>query len=405
MQSAEPTPVPPAPGHAGPVTSVPRLVQALRTVPLLPREQMDHLAGVLASRYPDPNRLARHLMRCNWLTTYQAEEVLAGRTAELVLGHYLLLEPLGAGGMGQVFKARHCPLDRVVALKVLQRKYAENPTLVQRFQREARAAARLQHPNVVMALDAGDVRGRHYLAMEYVEGSDLAVLVERFGPFDVAQACDVIRQAALGLQHAHERGIVHRDIKPDNLLLTASEGLVKILDLGLVRLDYLPDSGDGQSLTPLNKLLGTIDYIAPEQGRDAHGVDIRADLYSLGCTFYFLLAGRAPWAGVPAHDKLQKQQTEDPAPVESLRPGVPPAVAATVRKLMAKRPEDRFQTPAEVARVLAACLGQNGVAVPGAGRQPSVNEPTPPPGAVARIGAALSEKTPTWGTDCGKSSP
>src|SRR5439155_18935515 len=112
-------------------------------------------------------------------------------------------------------------------------------------------AARLQHPNVVMALDAGDVRGRHYLAMEYVEGSDLAVLVERFGPFDVAQACDVIRQAALGLQHAHERGIVHRDIKPDNLLLTASEALVKILDLGLVRLDYLPDSGDGQSLTPL----------------------------------------------------------------------------------------------------------------------------------------------------------
>jgi Leucine-rich repeat (LRR) protein/tRNA A-37 threonylcarbamoyl transferase component Bud32 len=293
---------------------------------------------------------------------------------DLVLGSYILLERLGEGGMGQVFKARHCKLGRIVALKLIRKERLDNPATVKRFQREVRAAAALSHPNIVHAYDADEVNGTHILVMEFVEGAtDLTQLVKKNGPLPVAQACEYIRQAALGLQHAHERGMVHRDIKPSNLLLavsrppqpvsrgreTASSGVIKILDMGLARLDHSAAADDkSTTMTQEGAVMGTPDYIAPEQARDSHQADIRADLYSLGCTLYFLLTGQVPFPGGSLTEKLIKHQLQEPAPVEQVRPDVPREVAAVVRKLMAKNREDRFQTPAEVAAALTGKLGR-----------------------------------------------
>jgi hypothetical protein len=193
--------------------------------------------------------------------------------------------------------------------------------------------------------------------MEYVDGIDLARLVRESGPLPVEQACAYIRQAALGLQHAHERGMVHRDIKPSNLLLMMKEGQVKVLDMGVARLATGPADETANSLTEDGAVVGTPDYAAPEQIRRPHEADIRADLYSLGCTFYFLLTGRPPFPGVTLGEKLLKHQLDEPEPVEKLNPEVPREVAAIIRRLMAKRPEDRYQTPAELADVLGDFVG------------------------------------------------
>jgi formylglycine-generating enzyme required for sulfatase activity len=252
---------------------------------------------------------------------------------------------------------------------------------VRRFQREARAAARASHPNVVTVFDIDQAGDKHFLAMEYVEGVTLAQLVKESGPLPVAQACDYVRQAALGLQHAHERGLVHRDIKPANLLVAAvarrrepavvgagtpeadapgAPDVIKILDLGLARLTDVSDSGDTVSaLTHTGVVMGTLDFIAPEQVENAHAVDIRADLYSLGCTFYFLLTGRAPFGDATQTMKMIRHLRDEPEPVEQLRLEVPPAVTAIVRRLMAKKPADRYQTPAELAAALMPlCAGE-----------------------------------------------
>jgi hypothetical protein len=216
-----------------------------------------------------------------------------------------------------------------------------------------RAAAQLDNPNVVRALDADRVGETHFFVMEYALGTDLAKLVQQQGPLPVAQACDYIRQAALGLQHAFEKGLVHRDIKPHNLLVT-TQGVVKVLDLGLARLTHVEEDGaSGSGLTDEGVVMGTADYMAPEQALDPHGADIRADLYSLGCTLYFLLTGQVPFPEGNLTQKIARHQMVDPPPVERLRPEVPPAVSAVVRRLLAKRPEDRYQTPAELAEVLA----------------------------------------------------
>jgi tRNA A-37 threonylcarbamoyl transferase component Bud32 len=257
--------------------------------------------------------------------------------------------------MGAVFKARNWKLGRTVALKLIRKDRLSNPDTVRRFQREVLAAAAMDHPNVVRALDADEVGGTHLLVMEYVEGTDLAKLVKQNGPLPVARACDHVRQAALGLQHAHERGLVHRDIKPSNLLLAASGNLVKVLDFGLARLEPATDVETSSTLTGEGTVMGTADYLAPEQSLDARSADVRADLYSLGCTLYFLLTGTPPFPGGTLGQKIARHLAAEPDPVERLRPGVPPALAEVVRKLMAKRPEDRYQTPAEAAAALAAC--------------------------------------------------
>jgi serine/threonine protein kinase len=337
-----------------PTASPPSLADALRQYRLLEPEQLDEVTRHLQGRFPDPKALARELIGRGWLTPYQANQVLQGKGHELLLGSYVLLERLGEGGMGAVFKARNWKLGRVVALKLIRKERMARPEAVRRFQREVRAAAALSHPNIVMAHDADTVGGTHLLVMEYLEGAtDLARLVRARGPLRIAVACEVVRQAALGLQHAHEKGLVHRDIKPHNLLLTAGGAQVKILDMGLALLSNPCADEDSGTVTQLGTVVGTVDYLAPEQARRAHTVDIRADIYSLGCTFYFLLTARVPFPEEAFTEKLLRHQFDDPTPAEQLRPEVPQAVSAIVRKMMAKKPEDRYQTPAEVAQALA----------------------------------------------------
>jgi serine/threonine protein kinase len=332
--------------------SLSALVEALRQSKLLEPGQFEELVRDLLPRFADPRALAEDLAARGWLTPYQVEKLLLGQVAELTLGPYVLLRLLGEGGMGQVFLAQHRTLGRRVALKVIRKERLAFPAIVERFHREIRAAAQLSHPNIVAAYNAGQDGDTHFFAMEYVEGTDLARRVRQRGFLGVREACDYIRQAALGLQHAFERGLVHRDIKPDNLMLTAEGGRVKLLDLGLALLREgtaagAPPPGEG-------KVVGSPDYIAPEQSLNSGTVDIRADLYSLGCTFYYLLTGRVPFPGGSVMAKLLRHQTEEPVPVERRRPEVPPGVAAIVHKLMSKRPEDRYQTPAEVAAALAS---------------------------------------------------
>ncbi|MFN4261656.1 MAG: serine/threonine-protein kinase, partial [Gemmataceae bacterium] len=360
------------------------LLDAIRHYELLDDEQ---LAEVGRWRLTDLRQLAGELVRRGWLTTYQVNQLAQGKGADLALGSYVLLEPLGEGGMGEVFKAKHRTLNRVVALKLIRKERLANATAVKRFQREVKAAAQLIHPNIVHAFDADQVGDTHFLVMEYVVGADLNALVKKHGPLPVADACDYIRQAALGLQHAHEHGMVHRDIKPHNLLVGCGQSAVgrkdpakkdsslpmadrprptlKILDMGLARVARLDSGEDSSTLTKEGSVMGTLDYIAPEQAMDSHAVDIRADMYSLGCTFYFLLTGQVPFPGGDALAKLMKHKLEEPVPVEQLRPDVPAPVAAVVRKLMAKEPHDRYQTPAELAAALAT-LASGGRPSPGA---------------------------------------
>jgi serine/threonine protein kinase len=330
------------------------LADALRQYHLLEGAQLDEVTHTLQPCFPDSKALARELIRRSWITPYQANQLLQGRGQELLLGSYVLLERVGEGGMGQVFKARNWKLGRIVALKVIRKEKLNNAEAILRFEREVRAAAALSHPNIVMAHDADQISGTHLLVMEYIEGAtDLAKLVKQRGPLPVAQACEYIRQAALGLQHACERGLVHRDIKPQNLLLTADGRTLKILDMGLARLDQ-PGNEDQTTMTQLGVVMGTPDYIAPEQALASHTVDIRADLYSLGCTFYFLLTGQVPFPGLSATEKLIKHQLEEPPPLAQFRSDIPPAVADVVMKLLAKKPVNRYQTPAELAAALDA---------------------------------------------------
>jgi len=336
-----------------PLDTAVNLVDALRQIRLLEPEQLSELSRDLLPRFAEPRALAGELIRRGWLTPYQVNQLLQGRGSELLLGSYVLLERIGEGGMGQVFKAKNWKLGRLVALKLIRKERLASEDAVRRFHREIHAAAQLSHPHIIMAYDADEVNGTHFFAMEYAEGSDLAKLIKEQGPMPVAQACDCVRQAALGLQHAHERGMVHRDIKPHNLLLT-KHGVVKILDMGLARLRAGEEGEASAAMTQEGAVMGTPDYMAPEQAEESHTVDLRADLYSLGCTLYHLLTGTVPFPGGSLIQKLKKHQFEQPVPVEARRPDVPAAVAALVRKLMATRPEDRYQTPAELIRALEA---------------------------------------------------
>jgi tRNA A-37 threonylcarbamoyl transferase component Bud32 len=272
------------------------------------------------------------------------------------LGQYVLMEPLGEGGMGQVFKARHRLMDRIVAIKVIHGKYFNRASIVQRFLREIRALGRLDHPNIVRAQYADQVGDTHFLVMEYVAGTDLGRLVSQRGPLPVAEACTYILQAATGLQHAHEHGLVHRDIKPSNLLVADSSGdagVVKVLDLGLAAFhEEQPAAGE---LTESGQVMGTADYMAPEQWENTHAVDIRADIYSLGCTLYHLLAGNPPFCGPGYSSMIQKMKahvSEPIPPIQQHRPDIPDGLAAVLDQLLAKDPAERYATPAEAAEAL-----------------------------------------------------
>jgi serine/threonine protein kinase len=277
------------------------------------------------------------------------------------LGDYELRGELGHGGMGVVYRARQINLNQTVALKVLSQRYLDEPQAIARFKREMQSIGGLEHPNIVRAYNAGEANGAHFLAMEYVDGIDLQRLVRPEAAtnraLNVGAACEVIRQAAMGLQHAHKHGIVHRDVKPANLMLSRA-GVVKLLDLGLAKLQVERNSPEQQSdgLTQTGITMGTIDYMAPEQWDDSGAVDIRADIYSLGCTLFFLMAARTPYGNVGNESNRKKIMAHVAAPIPSLTeacPDCPLELEKVFERMLAKSPEDRFQTPAEVAKAIA----------------------------------------------------
>jgi serine/threonine-protein kinase len=307
--------------------------------------------------------IARALVERGLLTRFQAERLLAGRNTGYVLGPYRILDQLGRGGMGCVFKAEHVTMKRLVALKVLAPSLLRSQRAQELFLREARAVAQLVHPHIVTAFDASEDSGCSYLVLEYVDGPNLDQLVRKQGPLPVGLACDYIKQAAGGLQAAHALGMVHRDIKPSNILVQRrglqenSPGLIKISDFGLARLHSPEMSAEephhaGTILTQANTVMGTPDFLSPEQARDLHRADIRSDLYSLGCTFFYLLTGKVPFAGGNAVETLIRHSTELPPALAEFRSDVPTPVAEIVTRLLAKDPDDRYQNPAELAAAL-----------------------------------------------------
>jgi serine/threonine protein kinase/WD40 repeat protein len=353
---------------------------------LISKAPLDELRP-LAGQFPGAADLARELVRRGLLTTFQANEIMQDRAGRLVLGQYLLLERLGQGGMGEVFKARHRVLDRLVALKIIRAEYVNHPDAVERFRRECRAAGRLSHPNIVAVQHADQVGDVHFMAMEYLEGQDLGRLLKEHGALPPGEACEYVRQAALGLQHAHEQGMVHRDVKPANLMRTTG-GVVKVLDLGLARLRVTTDPQVGrgleaapqQDLTRAGSIMGTPDYIAPEQATgDSAGADIRADVYSLGCTLFHLLTGRPPFAGKTVHEKIAARLTQPPPRADEARPGLPVGLSAVVLRMMQQDPAARHQTPGEVAAALARYCQVAGAA------QPSTTAPRPADPALATL--------------------
>ncbi|QEG27371.1 Serine/threonine-protein kinase PrkC [Gemmata obscuriglobus] len=298
----------------------------------------------------DPTKLAQLLVRDGVLTYFQAEQLLQGKYKRFNLGKYKVLEKLGSGGMGTVFLCEHKLMRRRVAVKVLPLPRAEDRASLDRFYREAKAAAAVDHPNVVRAYDIDQDDNLHFLVMEWVDGVNLQDLVKKFGPLDITRACHYIYGAAVGLQHAHEMGLIHRDVKPGNILVDRS-GVVKLLDLGLARLTH--DTEDNLTRQNDENVLGTADYLAPEQAMDSHTVDIRADIYSLGATFYYLLGGTPPFPEGSVAQKLIWHQTRVPRAIKALRAELPNELVAVIEKMMAKDPARRYQIPAEVTAALA----------------------------------------------------
>lgn len=303
--------------------------------------------------------LAEHLTAKSLITKWQSEKLLQGKHKGYFLSKYKLLSLLGKGGMSSVFLAEHTLMKRRCAIKVLPHKRVADSSYLARFHREAQAVASLDHPNIVRAYDVDHQEDRdaiiHFLVMEHVDGLSLQDLVTKHGPCSLVDSVDYVRQSAVGLAHAHQAGLVHRDIKPGNLLRDNS-GVVKILDLGLAR--FFDNQGQEQALTIQHdeKVLGTADYLAPEQALDSHTVDARADIYSLGCTLYFLLTGHPPFTEGTLTQRLMAHQTKEPPPVEKDRPEIPPTLSAIVRKMMAKKPDDRYATAQETAEALRKWL-------------------------------------------------
>lgn len=307
----------------------------------------------------DTSALAEGLVRRNALTRWQADKILVGKHKGFFLGKYRLMSHLGKGGMSSVYLAEHVLMRRRVAIKVLPQARVEDSSYLQRFHREAQAVAALDHRNIVRAYDVDQEGSVHFLVMEYVPGQSLQELVSRKGVQSPVVAAEYIRQAAEGLAAAHKAGLVHRDIKPGNLLVD-DRGTVKLLDLGLAR--FSTEESEAASLTIAHeeKVLGTADYLAPEQALDSHLVDTRADLYSLGGTLYFLLTGHPPFPEGTVTQRLLAHQTKEPVSLRIKRPDVPESFVAIVERLMKKKPDDRFQTAKEASAALFQWLAQNG---------------------------------------------
>jgi serine/threonine protein kinase len=314
----------------------------------------DVVAALPPERKPrEAQELIRELVRLHKLTVYQAQQIYQGQARRLHLGNYVVLDKIGQGGMGMVLKAEHKRMRRVVALKVIRPRSIESPTALKRFHREVETAAQLIHPNIVTAFDADEADGTNFLVMEYVDGTDLSTLVKLDGPLPLQTALDCVLQAARGLEYAHGKGIIHRDIKPRNLLLDR-QGKIKILDMGLARVET--SSGADQSdLTGSGQIMGTIDYMAPEQAVNPKHADQRADLYSLGITLWYLLVGKLPFTGETILEKLIAHR-EDPIPSLAVaRRGVPRQLDAVFERMVAKKVQHRFASMAELIAELEQC--------------------------------------------------
>ncbi len=332
---------------------VDNFVETIISLELATRKQIETAVSQLpeATR-ADTTELAKYLRKKELLTPLQAKNIADGRADLLKVGEdYILIEPLGKGGMGEVFKALHRTMAREVAIKFVALQVAKDPEALYRFQREVRAAAKLIHPNIVTAFDAGVDRKRPYLVMEFVAGRDLSRVLQKYPKIPVRQAVLWIQEAASGLACAHENGIVHRDIKPQNLLVD-NKGHVKILDLGLARI--ASDIAQSRELTSSGTVMGTADYMAPEQASDAKKVDHRADIYSLGCTLYRILTGHAPFETDSMVNTLVAHRTKPIPSLIAARPDVPEALEKLYQKMMAKRPQDRIGSMKEVIEALQA---------------------------------------------------
>jgi serine/threonine protein kinase len=324
-------------------------LELLKKSSLVEEKELAHYLKQHTNLPGEVKALSQVLIKDGLITNFHAKQLLAGRHKGFVVGNYKILEQIGVGGMGAVYLGEHKAMKRFVALKFLPADKAKDPDSVARFYREARAVAALDHPNIVRAHDVLNEAGMHFLVMEYVDGTSLYDIVKRHGALDPIRAAHYIAQAAVGLQHAFERGMIHRDIKPANLLLDRS-GTIKVLDLGLARL-FEEKEGLTENLSG-SVVLGTADYVSPEQAINSHNVDIRTDIYSLGATFYYLLAAQPPFKEGTVAQKLLAHQLKVPPPIRTLRPQMPEQMALVVNKMMKKEPAKRYQTPADVVAAL-----------------------------------------------------
>jgi len=329
------------------ITTAESFLSLLEKSKLLGAQQLAQ-AHEAAQQADGAKALAKSLVRAKLLTRWQAGQLLAGRSTFL-LGKYKLIDLLGSGGIGRVFLAEHTTMSRPVVLKIISKQLGRDPASLEQFLTEARAIAALDHPNIVHAYNVDNEGDRYYMVMEFVEGRDLEGIVEAEGPLGFDRAAGYIQQAADGLAHAHAHNMIHCDIKPANLLVNKQD-VVKILDMGMAR---LIGRGKGGAAEKDERLLGTVDYLAPEQATESPDLDHRADIYSLGCTFYFLLTGRPPFPEGTLHERMLKHQTDQPRKIAELRPDVPEELVGICAKMMAKSPDERFQSAEEVSQTLS----------------------------------------------------
>lgn len=331
-----------------------QFISQLEKSGVLSEEEIAALQDSQSSPVESAEDLGKLLVKQKKVTRLQAQMVYQGQGDKLRFGNYVIQDKIGSGGMGDVYLAKHRRMQREVALKLLPTAMAEDQHVIRRFQREVQAAAKLSHPNIVTAYDADEVDGTHYLVMEYVTGTDLSALVKQQGVLPVGQALDYILQAAKGLEYAHQAGIIHRDIKPSNMLLD-DNGTIKILDMGLARIDEVDEENPATALTQSGSVMGTVDYMSPEQAQSTHTADNRSDIYSLGCTLYYLLTGNSVYGGQTVVNRILAHRDQPIPSLTSANVQVPSSVDAIYQKMIAKLPEDRFQSMQAVIDAIEKC--------------------------------------------------